>query len=73
MDRKSTKLYKLGRNIFKSRKAKKLTQEKLAEMLGISRDHIAKFETAQIGLSLELLFKIAEALEVSEKDLFDFD
>lgn len=72
MNNKITKLLQLGRNIQKHRKSKGLSQNKLAELLDISREHLAKIETAKRCVSLLLLFKIAEVLEISEKTLFDF-
>lgn len=66
------KLQKFGRNIAKYRKAKKLTQNQFAEMLDISREHLAKLETAKRGISISLLFKMSEVLNVAEKDFFNF-
>ena len=68
-----TKLQILGKNIQKFRKDKKLSQNQLAELLGISREHLAKIETAKRCISLKLLFKLADTLEISEKNLFDFN
>lgn len=68
----SEKLIKFGKNIAKYRKAKHFSQNTFAEMLDISREHLAKVETAKRGTSIELLFKIAEALEIEEKQLFEF-
>ena len=73
MTNKTTKLIKLGKNIKSARKDKKLSQNVLAELLDISREHLAKIETAKRTISLGLLFKICDVLEKSEKDLFDFD
>lgn len=72
MEQKITKLLQLGRNIFRYRKEKGLSQNQLAELLDISREHLAKIETAKRCVSLPLLFKISETLQVLEKDLFDF-
>ena len=66
------KLQKFGRNIAKCRKAKKLTQNQFAELLDISREHLAKIETAKRGISINLLFKMSEVLNVSEKEFFKF-
>ncbi len=66
------KLKKFGKNIAKYRKLKHLSQNQLAEMLDISREHLAKIETARRGVSLGLLFKMCDTLDISEKDLFDF-
>lgn len=56
------------------RKTKKLTQEQLAEAVGISRQHLASIEAPRMnrGLSLELLFNIATVLEVEPYILLKF-
>lgn len=72
MTNKATKLILLGKNIQKARKKSGLSQNELAEKLDISREHLAKIETAKRCVSLGLLFKLAEVLKVSEKDLFEF-
>ena len=66
------KLQKFGRNIAKYRKLRKLTQNQFAELLDISREHLAKIETAKRGISINLLFKMSEVLSISEKELFNF-
>ena len=48
------------------------SQNQLAEKLNISREHLAKIETAKRTVSLDLLIEIAEALGVRVKDLIDF-
>ena len=72
MDNKITKILQLGRNIFNLRKQKGLSQNQLAEKLDISREHLAKIETAKRCVSLGLLIDISEALDVPVKDFFDF-
>lgn len=69
----TTKFTKLGKNIQKARKANNLTQNELAEKLDISREHLAKIETAKRGMSLNLVFLLAEVLKIEEKDLFNFE
>lgn len=69
---KDEKIKLIGRNIAKFRKEKGLTQNQLSEILDISREHLAKIETAKRGISLSLIFEISKALNVPEKDLFDF-
>ena len=73
MNNKTTKLYKLGRNIAKRRRELSITQNVLAERINISREHLAKIEIGIRALSLDLLFRIAEELSITEKDLFDFN
>ena len=72
MTNKTTKLLLLGKNIKDARKAKSLSQNALAELLDISREHLAKIETAKRTISLGLLFKICDILEITEQDLFNF-
>lgn len=72
MTNKTTKLKKLAQNIKSLRESKKLSQMALAVKLGISREHLAKIETAKRGLSLDLLFNLSEVLGVSEQEFFKF-
>lgn len=72
MNNKTTKIYNLGRRIFARRKELGLSQNSLAEKLDISREHLAKIETAKRTVSLDLLIDIAEALQSKVKDLVDF-
>ncbi|MDE6137959.1 MAG: helix-turn-helix transcriptional regulator, partial [Candidatus Gastranaerophilales bacterium] len=51
MNNKTTKIYNLGRKIFQRRKELKLSQNALAEKLDISREHLAKIETAKRTVS----------------------
>lgn len=73
MTNETTKLIELGHNIQNARKAKKLSQNELADKLNISREHLAKIETAKRRISLKLLFSIAEILDVSESQLMEFN
>lgn len=56
------------------RKRKGLSQEQLAEKLGISRQHLASIEAPNMnrGLSLELLLNIATVLEIEPYLLLKF-
>ena len=72
MTNKTTKLILLGKNIKKARNAKNLSQNALADLLDISREHLAKIETAKRTVSLGLLFRMCEALEITEQKLFEF-
>ena len=72
MNNKTTKILQLGRNIFAKRKEKGLSQNQLAEKLDISREHLAKIETAKRCISLGLLIDVADKLDVQVKDLIDF-
>ncbi len=68
-----SRLNLLGNNIKKYRKLKKLSQNELAEMCDFSREHLACVETGKEFISLRKLFLIADLLEVSVKDLMNFE
>ncbi|MDE7445144.1 MAG: helix-turn-helix domain-containing protein [Lachnospiraceae bacterium] len=70
----SDKYIEIGYNIAYYRKHKNLTQEQLAEMLGISRSHISAIEAPNIvrKVSMDLLFNIAAALDVEVYKLLIF-
>lgn len=59
-----SRLKVLGENIAKYRQQKKLSQEKLAELVDLSREYITRVERGQKNISLKKLFAIADALEV---------
>lgn len=60
------KYIQLGLNIAYFRKLKGMTQEQLAEKVGISRSHLSSIEAPNIikAFSIELLFDIATALQI---------
>lgn len=58
------KYYEIGRRIRRYRKACGLSQEALAEKVGISATHMSHIETGNTKLSLPVLVNIAEALSV---------
>lgn len=63
--------YKIGQKIRKIRKAHGLSQEELAEKVGISTTHMSHIETGNTKLSLPVFVDIAGALEVRTDDLLD--
>ena len=63
---------KLGPNIAYYRKSKGFTQEVLAEIIGIDQTHMSKIEVASVGVSLDVLFAIAQALHVAPHKLLEF-
>lgn len=62
-----------GRRIKELREQKKLTQEKLAELVGLEYQTISRIETGYYFTSFDNLNKLANALEVDLKNLFEFD
>ena len=65
----------LGCAIAYYRKRKKLTQEQVAEQVGISRQHMGAIEAPNMvrAISLEVLFNIADVLEVEPYVLLKFN
>lgn len=63
--------YKIGQKIRKIRKAHGLSQEELAEKIGISTTHMSHIETGNTKLSLSVFVDIANALEVRTDELLD--
>ena len=61
-----------GKRIQEIRKSKKLTQEKLAETIGLDTPNLSNIERGKRFVTSDTLEKIVNALGVSEKDLFDF-
>ncbi len=56
--------YDIGQRIRKIRKARGLSQEQLAEKVGISTTHMSHIETGNTKLSLSVFVGIAAALKV---------
>ncbi len=59
----------IASNIRQYRAKKKISQEKLSDLTGISQQHISNIENEQVNPSIELLMKISDALEVTLNDL----
>lgn len=56
--------YAIGQRIRKVRKARNLSQEKIAEAANISITHLSHIENGNTKLSLPVLVAIADALDV---------
>jgi len=62
---------KFGLKIKALRKQKGLSQEKLANLAEIDRTYLPTIEKGERNVSIEVVAKLAIALEVKIKDLFD--
>ncbi|QTN01538.1 helix-turn-helix domain-containing protein [Sediminibacillus dalangtanensis] len=49
-----------------------MTQEELADLAGFSRSYYTEIETGKRNISLLNIRRLAEALDIPIKDLFDF-
>ena len=63
--------YTIGQKIRKFRKAQGLSQEELAEKIGISVTHMSHIETGNTKLSLPVFVDIAKILDVQTDDLLN--
>jgi transcriptional regulator with XRE-family HTH domain len=61
---------KLGQRILELRKEKSISQEKLALKSNIDRAYMHLIEKGKTNISIELIEKIAIALEIDIKELF---
>ncbi len=65
-------LKRIGNNIRSARKSKNLSQEKLAELVGVSRNYIGMIERAEANVPTKTLIEIAFALNVHPKIFFEY-
>lgn len=63
---------KLGLNIAYYRKDKGLSQMELSEKIDISRTHMSRIENNDCAVSLDVIFSIAQVLDISVSKLFEF-
>ena len=59
----------IGLRIKHARTKMGVTQEKLAEIVSSSREHISRIETGERGISLELLVEISKSLNTPISEL----
>ena len=56
-------------NLRQIRAKKRISQDELADLCGISQQYVCKIENENVNPSIYILWKIAEALEVTVNDL----
>lgn len=64
---------RIGENIKRLRKAKSVTQEQIAEVLGISVTAVSKWERGETYPDITLLFPLAHYFEVTLDELMGYD
>lgn len=62
----------LGKRIKELRTSKKISQEKLSEMVGFGQRTISKIECGKTFITAEHLAKLLTALDIGIEDLFNF-
>ena len=60
-------------NLKKYRVAQELTQEQLADIVGVRRDTIMRLEKAQYNPSLKLAIDFSRAVKAPIEDIFIFE
>lgn len=71
MESTSKTLIKFGNRVRELRKEKKLSQEELAHRADLHRTYIGMIERAEKNITLLNIEKIANALEITLKQLFE--
>ncbi|MCL2562901.1 MAG: helix-turn-helix transcriptional regulator [Oscillospiraceae bacterium] len=68
------KYFEIGLNVAFYRKKAGMTQDQLAEKIDMNRSYLGEIEAPNMvtTLSLEMLFKIADALEIPASKLLEF-
>lgn len=64
-------LIKVGDEIRRIRKQKKITQEQLSELTGIGRTAISKYETGSIEIPMSSFVSICDALQIDFLDVLE--
>ena len=64
---------KMGLLISVYRRSRGMTQLMLGNALDVDAQHISRIERAVNGISLDMLFAIADELQVKPHQLLDFD
>ena len=62
----------LGKRIRALRKQQGLSQEQLAEQVGMSGKYLGEIERGQVNCSVDIVERIAKALDLELIDLFDY-
>ena len=62
----------LGIHVRQLREKKNMSQQDLANDSGIPKSQVARIERAKVNTTVKTLVKIANALQIEPKELFDF-
>lgn len=69
---KETLLKKFGKNVKIERVKKDLTQEQLAEIMGVSQNYVASIEGGKENMSLGKILELSKALNIDIEVLLVF-
>lgn len=65
-------LESIGRNIQKIRRERGISQEKLADIVGIHRNHMGRIERGENNTPIYTVYKICKALKAKPSDIIYF-
>ena len=65
-------LNKIGHSIQQIRLEQKLSQEKLAEKVGVHRNHIGRIERGETNIPIYTFYKIVKSLKIKSSDILPF-
>ncbi len=63
----------IGKNIKSIRRQKGISQQELADKIEMNRSTVAYWEMGKTTISLDMVTKLAEALDISLFDLFNYN
>lgn len=73
MDTKFFEKYQnFGFAVARARKLRGMTQQQLADKMNVSYETISRIENAATGFTGDMLFEIADALDVSVEEIFKY-
>ncbi len=61
-----------GENLQRARKEKNISQEKLAELIGVHRTYLSLVEKGQRNPSLRFIYRVSKALKTDSSKLLTF-
>lgn len=64
---------KIGKKLRQIRVSKCISMELLAGITSFEYSQISRIELGQINASIDVFFKLAKALNIEAKELFDFE
>ena len=65
-------LRQFGESLQKIRREQKISQDKLAEVIGVGRTYISLVEQGKRNPSLRFIYRVAKALNVNSSKLLSF-
>ncbi len=72
MDKNANIAKRLGAKIAYTRKSKRISQIKLAEIVDMNFNYIGQIERGEANVTINTIAKLADALNVKVEDLFNF-